>query len=522
MSQDRTIVKVSAILMPLTLSCLRAFWNEEQIMPANQTHPDYDAMLPFWVRVRDVVSGEDAIKAAGEKYLPRLTQQSDDDYDAYKTRATFFNATARTAHGYVGMIFRKPPYIQLPDRHDQVAKTVPGAAMEVVGNDVDMLGTSLYSYCKQVLEEVVTVGRSGTLVDWEDHEGRAYLTHYKAENIINWRSERVNGRNLITLVVLRESVPDPQGDDPFDTTVAEQIRVLKLVDGSSLMVDGPMEGRTAEGRRCVVDVWRQAKTGKDWVMASSSIPRRLGKALPQIPFVFHGSRHSRPEVEPVPLNDVLVLNLSHYRLDADYKHGLHYTALPTAWVSGFDKKATLKMGSSGAWVADHPGATAGFLEYKGHGLGAFENALGHLEGLMVVVGSRLLEGQRKVAETAQAMQIRQSGEDSILSSMATSVSESLTQAMRWAFWWHSTEVLPEVVTDQQVLVELNTDFRTHGIAAMELTALVNAWKEGGISQTTLFDMLRRSEVLPDGRLNEEESALIKKEKPAAAIEPSAV
>ncbi len=40
----------------------------------------------------------------------------------------------------------------------------------------------------------------------------------------------------------------------------------------------------------------------------------------------------------MPLADVMVLNLDHYRLDADYKHGLHFTALPTAWVAGFDKR----------------------------------------------------------------------------------------------------------------------------------------------------------------------------------------
>jgi hypothetical protein len=32
------------------------------------------------------------------------------------------------------------------------------------------------------------------------------------------------------------------------------------------------------------------------------------------------------------------MKLDHYLLDADYKHGLHFTALPTAWVAGFDKQ----------------------------------------------------------------------------------------------------------------------------------------------------------------------------------------
>ena len=41
-------------------------------MPVNSTHADYDLMLPAWLRARDVFAGEDAVKAAGVKYLPRL------------------------------------------------------------------------------------------------------------------------------------------------------------------------------------------------------------------------------------------------------------------------------------------------------------------------------------------------------------------------------------------------------------------------------------------------------------------
>ena len=68
-------------------------------MPANSTHPDYDANATSWLRARDVIAGEDAVKAAGEKYLPKLDSQSSDEYLAYKTRASFFNAAARTADG---------------------------------------------------------------------------------------------------------------------------------------------------------------------------------------------------------------------------------------------------------------------------------------------------------------------------------------------------------------------------------------------------------------------------------------
>jgi hypothetical protein len=231
--------------------------------------------------------------------------------------------------------------------------------------------------------------------------------------------------------------------------------------------------------------------------------------LPLIPFVFHGPRHSRPQVDKLPLADIIAVNLDHYRLDADYKHGIHFTALPTAWVSGFDKTSTLRIGSSTAWVAETPGAVAGFLEFTGQGLTTFERAMDRDERLMAVLGSRLLEDQKKVGETAEAIQLRQGGENSILGNISTNVSESLTQVLRWAYWWNSTEEIPEAVTNGEALLELNTDFSMKGMSSLELTAVVAAWQAGAISQDTMLELFRKGEVLPDGRSNRDEVNLVR-------------
>jgi hypothetical protein len=78
---------------------------------ANSTHAAYDAAAPQWSRARDVLGGEDAVKAAGTKYLPRLDSQNDDEYAAYKGRASFFGATARTLQEYLDLVFRRAPAV---------------------------------------------------------------------------------------------------------------------------------------------------------------------------------------------------------------------------------------------------------------------------------------------------------------------------------------------------------------------------------------------------------------------------
>ena len=106
-----------------------------ETMPVNSTHPDYDASAAEWLRARDVLAGEDAVKAAGERYLPRLDSQTDEEYLAYRARACFFNATRRAADAFVGLVFRKAPFVKIPESQDGIGK-----AMARFSNDADMLG----------------------------------------------------------------------------------------------------------------------------------------------------------------------------------------------------------------------------------------------------------------------------------------------------------------------------------------------------------------------------------------------
>ena len=482
-------------------------------MPANSTHPEYDANAAAWSRARDVIAGEDAVKLGDIKYLPRLDSQSATEYLGYKSRACFFNATSRTRDGFLGLLFRRDPEVKLPDRHAGV-----GGALRVFTDDVDLMGTSLFTYCKGVTGEVLSVGRSGTLIDWEGNgESRAYVVRYAAEDILNWQTGRINGRNVVTLIALREMVELTEGDG-FAVKTVETIRVLKL----EVLADG--------STRYIVELWQRVPSGNrggnasslwsgffgskpspaktEWTQVEIRMPLRLGKPLPLIPFVFHGPRNALPDVDKLPLADIIAVNLDHYRLDADYKHGLHFTALPTAWVSGFDKTSELRIGSSTAWVSDTVGAVAGFLEFKGHGLSTFENAQNRDERLMAVLGSRMLEDTKRVGETADAIELRQAGENSILMTLALSLSDSISQVLRWVYWWNSTEPYPEDISESLVLLQINTDFTAKGLTSLELTAIVGAWQAGAISQATMFDLFRKGEVLPTGRTDEEEKNLV--------------
>ena len=85
--------------------------------------------------------------------MPKLSEQTNQEYEAYKTRALFYGATPRTLQGLVGSVMRKEPVVEVPK------------ALEDHLTDVTLTGISFAAFAKTTLEEVLKTGRYGVLVD---------------------------------------------------------------------------------------------------------------------------------------------------------------------------------------------------------------------------------------------------------------------------------------------------------------------------------------------------------------------
>jgi hypothetical protein len=77
-------------------------------MAVDTKNSEYHEYYEQWERCEDASEGQDEIHKEGIKYLPRLSGQNDAEYYAYKQRALYYNATARTIDGLSGMLFLKP------------------------------------------------------------------------------------------------------------------------------------------------------------------------------------------------------------------------------------------------------------------------------------------------------------------------------------------------------------------------------------------------------------------------------
>ena len=462
----------------------------------NTQHPEYKAMVKKWQRCRDCVAGQDAVKEAGETYLPRLTDQETADYNAYKLRAQFFNATWRTISALAGMMFRRAPVVEA------------AANVETMLKDVTMSGQSFYTFAKRVALEILTVGRVGILVDYPSQsvEGmtladaqklnlRPTMQMYPAESIINWKTKWIANESKLSLVVLSEA--EEISADEFESETEPRYRVLDLVAGKYRV-------------RMFHD-----NNGKDEQIGNDLLPLMNNQPLDSIPFFFLGVDDITSEMDEPPLIDLVDLNLAHYRTTADYNNGLHLTGLPTPVVTGYqkDENEKLYIGRPYAWVFPDPQASATFLEFTGQGLTALENALTRLEQQMAIVGARLLTAEKKDAETAQTAQIHRAGESSTLSGTSLTLSDGMTKALTVFSKWAGS--------DKEATVTTNTEFMPPAMAPEELTALLSGWQMGapGLSDQGLFDILQQREVIrPDVTLEEEQERIASKPLPRPEID----
>ena len=452
-------------------------------MPVTDVHPLYALRYPQWIRCRDAYEGSDAIKAKKTQYLPKLSNQKSAEYDAYLKRACWYGATGRTVHGLTGSIMRKPPSATVPEQ------------VETHLQDITRTNVSLAAFSGEVVSEVLGIGRTGVMLDLPEGEQpgipRPHWVRYDGEQILNWRSEMINGMKTLVLVVLQEEYQLPQADI-FSRSCVKQYRVLQLINNEYQ-----------------VSLYRQQEGNKrSVVQASSIVPKVRGGSLNYIPFVFINPLSICPEPEKPPLLDMVDVNLSHYCNSADIEHGRHYVALPTPYVTGVGKETSLSIGPSMAWTIPQAEARVGMLEFSGSGLGALERALDVKEKQMAVLGARMLEEQKLAVETAEALSIRRSGESSLLAAIAQTISTAFTVMVRWHVQWVSATQDAELYK-----IELNKDFFGIPMSAGELSALMQQWQSGAISYKTFYWNLQQGEITRPGVSAEEELDQIHLETP---------
>lgn len=448
-------------------------------------HSDFTRRQIQWARIRDALEGQDEIKENGEAYLKRPDGMTQTQYDAYKDRAQFYPVAERTLRGMSGLVFRHPAKFEIPTRLEPLreAATTDGHSLEVLA--------------EQIVNEVLSIGRYGLLLDYPSGNTTStslpYIATYTAENITDWRVQFIDGLRVLTRIVLK----DDFDDDDEDVNDTSEMRLELILN----------EDMNYEVRRWVASGATKSgdKDAVNWIMKDSVVPTVNGKPLKRIPFVFINPYDLRPEVEKPPFLDLVDVNVGHYRNSADYEHALYLTAQPTPWVAGNinENNKPSAIGSGAFWVLPE-GATAGMLEFSGAGIEAQRQAMLDKEDRMASLGARMIHEGKNRNEASDTARMRGKSEMSLLTNVVNMVEAGLFRIMRMAAEWTGSSV-------EEVDVKLNRDWVETKMDAQTLTALVKAWQSGAMSHQTLYENLQQGEIAPTDRSFDEEKDLIEEE-----------
>lgn len=444
--------------------------------------PELEEMEDIYRLIKDVLAGEDAIKAQGYTYLPKINSGDNSDENtlrnrAYHERAVFYSATERTVKGLIGEIFTKAPEIEVPEGLNETVEDVSGAKV------------SLIQASKKAAEYALAYGRLGLFVDYPSSNSNDVLAGkaapsintYEPWRILNWRCEKRGSQNVYSLIVLQESWI--REVDEFEVAIETQYRVLRL--GKSLSNDLP--GMSDDPDVFTVEVWRESEG--DTVIFESYQPTGAdGKNLTRIPFVFIGSENNDSEVDNPPIYPLAKMNIHHYMNSADYEETVFQTGQPTLYFSGLDKrwvdevlKGKITLGSRAA-IPLPPKATAGILQINPNTLPM--EGMNHKEKQMAALGAKMVE-LSLVEKTATEVSIESSSDKSILVSVADNVSDGYKRALEYCTIYTGED-------NSNIKFKLNTNFRITNLTPDARRNLVEHWMSGAISFTEMRRGLRDS------------------------------
>lgn len=416
-----------------------------------------------WKRNRDMVAGEDAVKAVRYAYLNKFADQTPAEYDNYVDQTPFFPAAARTHEGLVGLVTRKKATLDAPTN----MKTIFAVATRS--------GMSAEEFAEDVFSEYLITGYPGILTD-----------HPSANGVVTVLDAEAKGQRPFTVLYRAESILEVKPGIWANRQVMERVRLQddEKTIRELLLVNGVYQ----------VVIHRQAGDG-EWKAEPPVTPLRNGKPLDEIPFEIASPKLKNFEPPKAPLDDVCGINVHIFRAQGLAQISRYFSAAPMLMMKNVKQPTNALVITPGKTIYFEPvpkeqhAPDAGYLEFGGQGQKNLDEAVESLKADAAKLGSNILANERAAAEAAETHAIRRSSENSVLAGYARGVSAKVEKLLDVASWWTGNE-------RGAVKFALNTDFVPSPMTAQERTAALAELQAGAISHATFWQMLGAGEVLP--------------------------
>lgn len=421
----------------------------------NDPSSDYTAMLPFWTMVETILNGAPAMRAAGEKYLPKFPNESPADYRYRRENAKFSNIYRDIVENLAAKPFSK-----------EVA-LVEGASasIEALIEDIDGQGNHLHQFAAHVFFQGINDAvdwifvdkppvREGASVAEEKALGaRPYWVHVPAKRMLAVYSDLVDGKEQVIHARIHE--PETVRDGYGEKTV-NRVRELNRE---------PLEG--GGYAPAIYRLWEERKDAKgatEWVVIAEGAIA-IG-VIAVVPFIAGRRIEATWRFVP-PMQDAAYLQVEHFQQETNLKSIKEQAAFPMLAGNGVTPptnddgspkvvpvgpKSVLYAppsgdGDHGEWKFIEP--TAASLKFLADDVVATEQQLRELGRQPLTAQT----GNLTVVTTAFAAQKG----NSAIQAWCLNLKDCLEQALALTCLWLGDNSEPEVTVHTDFAVDMESD-----------------------------------------------------------------
>jgi hypothetical protein len=428
-------------------------------------NPEYTAMAGPWELIDDLLGGTPAMKAAGEKWLPKEEKEQPDIYQVRLQRSVLFERFSAAVDSLSGR-----PYAQ---RVKLLGGELPESLRFIDQGPIDDQGRDLTSFCHHATKIALERGLVHLLVDYPQVESRPNVGEERAlelrpiflvldpKALIGWRSDKqLNGRRKLTQLRILETGMVAAG--LYGTKQTRRVRVIN---------------------ETYWELWEwQAKTGQQsggWVRIEDGTWSIGRITLVTVYFKQTGYMMGKSPLEPLAW-----LNLAHWQSMSDQRNCLRFARVGIKFVKGLDQAGMdepILAGVNQAFKTTSANADMKIVEHSGAAIGAGESELRHLEEQMDVVAKGPLIVRASGDATATAKAIDEGKGQCELQSWVHRLEGGMTQSIRLAGEWRG-ETVPE-----DLQVDIHDDFGMLLRSDTDLEHIERARDRGDLDRRTYLE-----------------------------------
>jgi len=362
--------------------------------------PDLDLVSSLW-------GGTQAMRDAGEIYLPRAESEEVRDWKIRRDRSFLTNFFNRSVKVMAGRLFEE--YVTVANSSQQFVN---------FSQNVDLEGRNLHRFAYDITKTTIRDGLRFIVIDAPSAEGvktaaderksgiRPYFVEVDVRNVLGWKTDDIAGQRVLTQFRYMEVVTEPK--DEFIDVAVEQIRVIEPN---------------------LVRLYRNDGKG-NWVQVNEI--QTSVNFCPVVPI--YAGRQGFMDFEP-PLLDLAWLNVAHWQSDSDQRHILHVARVPILFWAGAESKKDDNGNEVGVVVGANSLVTSGsadaklsYTEHSGQAIGSGRQDLIDIEDKARSIGAEFTSPHKSGEQTATASAIDEAGDISDLSALAQNIKDSLELA----------------------------------------------------------------------------------------------